>query len=116
MKIQIPHFLGLPPLIQIPCKPFVCRGSDKRQSGGEGGRTPVLDTVDASISMFRRRLAVSPVGRSAPASHFAINLFVSRPARLTRRTSAYYAEIVILSRRRESDLGADTRQPWRIRS
>ena len=24
-------------------------------AGGEGSRTPVLDTVDASISMFRRR-------------------------------------------------------------
>ena len=27
------------------------------EAGGEGSRTPVLDTVDASISMFRRRLA-----------------------------------------------------------
>ena len=29
----------------------------KTEAGGEGSRTPVLDTFDVSISMFRRRLA-----------------------------------------------------------
>ena len=40
--------------------PKVCQAEvflrKKPESGGEGNRTPVLDTVDASISMFRRGL------------------------------------------------------------
>ena len=57
-------------------------------TGGEGNCTPVLDTVDASISMFRRRLLLSPVVRSASAFHQARNLWMSYRARFPHAAPA----------------------------
>lgn len=58
-------------------------------SGGEGSRTPVLDTVDASISMFRRRLAASLTVRPTSAFRLARNLWMSRLMRFPHQTPAY---------------------------
>ena len=49
------------------------------ESGGEGSRTPVLDTVDASISMFRRRLAAlagGPLCVSLPPSQEPVDVIL----------------------------------------
>ena len=48
-------------------------------AGGEGSRTPVLDTVDASISMFRRRLAAlagGPLCVSLPPSQEPVDVIL----------------------------------------
>ena len=46
--------VGLANHAGLPSRSFF---SEKTEAGGEGSRTPVLDTFDVSISMFRRRLA-----------------------------------------------------------
>ncbi len=63
---------------KIPRKVNTLRGIPYHSvSGGEGSRTPVLDTVDASISMFRRRfaaLADSPLCASLPPSQEPVDV------------------------------------------
>lgn len=64
----------------------------KWRNGGEGSRTPVPDTFDASISMFRRRSCSSQGGNSAPAPGKARYLWVSFKRRYPPQETARWVE------------------------
>ena len=85
------------------------------ENGGEGSRTPVLDTVDASISMFRRGLLLSPVIRSASAFHLSQEPVDVIPGAVPPPNTCLLKLVTVLpSRRQESGLGANLKQPLRI--
>jgi len=84
-------------------------------NGGEGSRTPVLNTFDTSISMFRRSLFYSPIIRATSASYLASLLWMSYMTRGPRHVPAYFFASSITNRHRDDAPAALITLPLRIR-